>query len=243
MCTILIWHQQWEEAPLVVACNRDEALGRPSAPPEVREIGGRRCLAPRDLQAGGTWMGVNDAGVFVGITNRFGSEPDPSRESRGAVVAEALGYGSSVEALAQLEQVDPRRFNPFHLVVADRSGGGILVSEGETLRREPLARGLSMVTERSFQSEVSGRETLLRTLVGEVSESAQAPSDAALRSILGRHGETGFNSVCVHEDDLGYGTLSSAILRLGSGPGELEFLSCDGPPCTSLYQPFSFKLA
>jgi hypothetical protein len=181
--------------------------------------------------------------VFVGITNRFGSEPDPSRESRGAVVAEALGYGTGAQALVQLGQVDPRRFNPFHLVVADRSGGGILVSDGQILRSEPLAPGFSMVTERSFQAEASGRETLLRTLVGEVSGAAQAPSDATLTSLLGRHGETGFNSVCVHEDDLGYGTLSSAILRLGPGPGDLGFLSCDGPPCTSLYQPFSFKLA
>ncbi|HLT35932.1 MAG TPA: NRDE family protein, partial [Enhygromyxa sp.] len=93
MCTIIAALQVWPGRPLVVAANRDEALDRPAIDPRVwapGEVAARRVLAPRDLRAGGTWLGVNDAGLFVGITNRR-AIPDPRRRSRGELVFEALG--------------------------------------------------------------------------------------------------------------------------------------------------------
>jgi uncharacterized protein with NRDE domain len=68
----------WPEAPLVVAANRDEALDRPSGPPRRYPLGERSVLAPEDKVGGGTWLGVNDQGLFVGITNRFGLPKDPA---------------------------------------------------------------------------------------------------------------------------------------------------------------------
>lgn len=52
-------------------------------------------MAPRDDVAGGTWLGVNAAGVFVGITNRYLGPKDDARVSRGALVTRALALPSA----------------------------------------------------------------------------------------------------------------------------------------------------
>src|SRR5262247_4444821 len=73
---------------LQIAANRDEFLARPAAAPMPSVDG--RWLAPRDLQAGGTWLGVNAAGLFVGVTNRTSGPRDATRRSRGLLVLDGL---------------------------------------------------------------------------------------------------------------------------------------------------------
>lgn len=84
MCVLAIF---LEPGGLTVAANRDEALARPSAPPAEIEAG---IVAGRDLEAGGTWLGLNRHGLFVAVTNR--NHPARSRGmiSRGSLALEAL---------------------------------------------------------------------------------------------------------------------------------------------------------
>ena len=68
MCLIVFAWSPDHSQPLVVAANRDEFHARPSLPLGCWEdapwiIGGR------DLQAGGTWMGVTARGRFAALTN------------------------------------------------------------------------------------------------------------------------------------------------------------------------------
>jgi len=88
VCTLVFAWQVFPDAPVVAAANRDEALDRPSTPPEVIEDS-PRIVAPRDEEAGGTWIGYNEAGVFVAITNRWNGrearlEGAPRNRERGA---------------------------------------------------------------------------------------------------------------------------------------------------------------
>ncbi|MEE8556561.1 MAG: NRDE family protein, partial [Myxococcota bacterium] len=95
MCTLIVLDRVVPRVPLVVASNRDEYLSRPAAPPAlVRAEGpeGIPRVAPQDLEAGGTWMGVNARGLFVGLTNRPSTRRDRNRRSRGKLVMDALGY-------------------------------------------------------------------------------------------------------------------------------------------------------
>src|SRR5690606_3427306 len=92
MCTLVVASHVLEGAPLVVVANRDERLGRASSPPRAWAEG---FCAPRDEVAGGTWLGVNPHGVFVGITNRYLGPRDDTRASRGGLVVDALRLGSA----------------------------------------------------------------------------------------------------------------------------------------------------
>jgi uncharacterized protein with NRDE domain len=113
MCLILVAWKVHEEFPLVVAANRDEFHARPAARagfwddrPEM--------LAGRDLQAGGTWMGVSRGGRFAAVTNyRGGTEPGAA-ESRGALVTRYL-EGVHVPTLAERKSA----YSGFNLLASD----------------------------------------------------------------------------------------------------------------------------
>lgn len=69
MCTLIVLHRCVPGRPLVVAANRDEFLDRPAEGPALRSSRTGPIVAPRDLEAGGTWVGVSARGVFAGLTN------------------------------------------------------------------------------------------------------------------------------------------------------------------------------
>ena len=123
MCTLLLAWQVDPARPLIVAANRDEFYARPSAmaaswprasaaDPEV--------VAGRDLQAGGTWLGVTRAGRFAALTNvrEPGVATPPGAPSRGQLVADFLrGRASPASYLAALR---PESYAGFNLLVGDR---------------------------------------------------------------------------------------------------------------------------
>jgi uncharacterized protein with NRDE domain len=118
MCVVaLAWrvHPDW---PLILIGNRDEFHGRPSAPLAAWDDGSG-LVAGRDLQAGGTWLGVHrPSGRTVVVTNVRGAMPDPEKESRGALVVDMLrGDGR----FADPAESDLERFNAFNLFAV---GGG-----------------------------------------------------------------------------------------------------------------------
>lgn len=82
MCTLIVLHRCVPERPLVVAANRDEFLDRPAEPPAIRASSRGPIVAPLDLEAGGTWVGLSRRGVFAGLTNlrpeTAGSDASPN---------------------------------------------------------------------------------------------------------------------------------------------------------------------
>lgn len=144
MCTLILLHRCVGGAPLVVAANRDEYLDRPASGPGVLETGGVRAVAPRDLRAGGTWLGVSEHGLFAGLTNRPTPRPDPARRSRGLLVTEALREPDAETAAKRLQSLPPAAYNPFQLVLADAERAFAVVYD-ETPRLLPLAPGVHVV--------------------------------------------------------------------------------------------------
>lgn len=142
MCVLAFaWHThpRW---PLVVAGNRDELHARPAAPLEEWE-GRSGLIAGRDLQSGGTWLGVSGQGRFAVITNLRGYGPPlPGRPSRGALVT---GLLEGAEPFDQVDRVDLEGFNPFNLIFADREEAWFLSNRPEPLRSRlaPGVYGLS----------------------------------------------------------------------------------------------------
>jgi uncharacterized protein with NRDE domain len=119
MCLILVAWQAHPDFPLVLAANRDEFFARPAAParwwadqPDI--------LAGRDLEAGGTWLGVHRRGAFAGLTNfRDPASQRPGTPSRGALVADTLtGHQPVAERLAWLAR-HGGDYNGFNLIFSD----------------------------------------------------------------------------------------------------------------------------
>ncbi|MBH8611743.1 NRDE family protein [Pseudomonas mohnii] len=89
MCLIVFAWRPDHAQPLIVAANRDEFYARPSLPlaqwsetPQVH--------AGRDLEAGGTWLGIGANGRFAALTNIRDPHRPPGRRSRGELVARFL---------------------------------------------------------------------------------------------------------------------------------------------------------
>ena len=69
MCLLAVLYRLVPESPILVAANREEYYDRASQPPSIQS-GKPRVLCGMDQRAGGTWLGVNQHGMFVGLCNR-----------------------------------------------------------------------------------------------------------------------------------------------------------------------------
>ena len=117
MCLVLLAWQQHPEIPLIVAGNRDEFHARPTKelhwwPDQPEIVGGR------DLQAGGTWLGLNRNGRFATVTNfRDAEKPSAKYRSRGELVSEFLL--GSLDPIEYLQSIKGARYAGFNLILGD----------------------------------------------------------------------------------------------------------------------------
>ena len=102
MCLIVMAWRAHPEIPCLIAANRDEFHGRPTAAAhwwtDRSDI-----LAGRDLLAGGTWIGITRSGRFAAVTNyRDPANGRADAPSRGSLVRSFLESSASVaEGLAK----------------------------------------------------------------------------------------------------------------------------------------------
>jgi uncharacterized protein with NRDE domain len=242
MCTLVVATAVWASAPLVVAANRDEQLARPASLPHRwgrDQRGGEPLIfAPRDLLAGGTWLGVRGASLFVGITNRFGGQVlPPGPRSRGELVLDALAAGSVEVAAERIAGLSPAQHNPFHLVIADRRCAHLVWNDGVRHHHEVLTPGLHVVSERSRGAAPTERDGLLRRRLDERREAGEPGLDQ-WRALLSEHAASPFEGPCVHADERGYGTRSSTVVRLPA-EGGIGFFHAEGRPCVTPYEDLS----
>lgn len=144
MCLILVAWQSHPDYPLVVAANRDEFFARPSAEAafwnEAPDV-----LAGRDLEAGGTWLGISRQGRFAALTNyREGGKQKPAAPSRGALVADFLAGNIEPETYLAGLAAHGADFNGFNLFVSDGQTLGYYANRGAgPLALPPGIYGLS----------------------------------------------------------------------------------------------------
>lgn len=232
MCTLIVVR---EPDRLRVAANRDERLNRPARPPTRWPLGDRVAVAPVDEQAGGTWIGVNDRGVFAGLTNRFGVSGRPDAPSRGRWVPRMLAADSAAEGVRALKDEHVRE-NGFHLVVADLQDAFEIVHDGAQLEVRSLPPGVTVLTERSRGAAPAPRETLISALVAEGGTDRDA-----LAAILDRADpERPLDGVRVYAPELDYGTRSSALIEIDRGG--LRFEHAERYPSVTAYRDYAGSL-
>lgn len=197
-------HPRWR---LVVIGNRDEFHERPTAPLARWPNG---VIAGRDLQAGGTWLGVNDAGRFALVTNlRVDGYPLPHLASRGALVTDWL---------AGREPAAPETMNPFNLFLADAEAASHLSNHPE-VRRIPLAPGIHGLSNGPHEqpwAKTQALEAALETWLAADSTDP-APLFAALADrteLPGLGPEPRFSPVFIQNPV--YGTRCSTVLTIAA---------------------------
>jgi len=193
MCVAAVaWnaHPDWQ---LVAIGNRDEFHERPAVALE-KWGGAAGIIAGRDLQSGGTWLGVSEAGHFVLVTNLRGyGSPNPARRSRGELVTRML------EGKPVPPELDP--YNPFNLIHVDGSEAHFLTNRPDNARvhlatgiyglsngtlDEPWAKTLQLKS--ALQGWLAGGETsfapLFATLasdtIADLGTHPAMPSDIAI---------------------------------------------------------------
>ena len=202
MCVAAIaWraHPRWL---LVAAGNRDEFHGRPAAALARWDNG---ILAGRDLEAGGTWLGVAE-GRFALVTNRRAEgRPRPGMASRGALVTDYL---------EGLEPGDGAAMNPFNLVTAGPEGAHLLANFPGHDRRV-LTSGIHTLSNGGLDELWFKEVRLAAALEGWLA--AEAEPEAlfeALRNPLPdpQQADSPFSSVFIVNPD--YGTRCSSVIAV-----------------------------
>ena len=247
MCTLIAFHRVWSDAPIVVATNRDEEYARRSLPPRWQGTS-PAVLAPVDERAGGTWMGANEFGLWVGLTNRRSRADRPLR-SRGLLCRELLDLPDVASAAAALTSLH-EPYNPFHVVIADAERMVLVEHEDGDVAFRALGPGCHLVTNRPFDEIADepkahrARRLLSRAGLWPPIRGGPAPDDLEdrLAAILADHGEGGGDAICLHGAQ--GGTKSAAVWRVGSpagpnGAGSVRLSFADGPPCVTAFHPLA----
>ena len=124
MCLIVFGWQVKRGTPLIAAANRDEFYARPALPAHYWKDS-PTVFAGRDLEGGGTWMGISksDHGFkFAALTNvRAPSLMKDNAPTRGLLVSNYLS--SSVEPSIYIEELKKNEhlYNGFNLLVGDEN--------------------------------------------------------------------------------------------------------------------------
>jgi uncharacterized protein with NRDE domain len=139
MCLIVFAWRPEHDLPLVMAANRDEFYARPSLP-----LGGWEdapgLYGGRDLEAGGTWLGIGPQGRFAALTNLRDPRQPPRGRSRGELPVQFLRSPLAPEAFLMDVAQRAGDYSGFNLLIGDRQQLWLLNSRSGM--PEQLSEGL-----------------------------------------------------------------------------------------------------
>ncbi len=139
MCLVVLAVRPHPSISLVVAANRDEMHARPTR--ELAEWGDHPGLfAGRDLDKGGTWLGVTRAGRFAALTNVRDPAVRRTGRSRGELVRGFLESDAPASEWCRDLEARAYVYPAFNLVVSD--GLDVRYTTEAPSSHAPLGAGL-----------------------------------------------------------------------------------------------------
>jgi len=244
MCTLIAAIGEVPGFPLVLAGNRDEDPARNGSLPDIV------CRSPRiwaglDPKAGGTWLGLNEHGVVVALTDRSTPEPNPDLRSRGLLCLDGLRLPNARSAMSFVGAECARRaFNYFNIFCADREEARVLYYTGHARVRR-VGPGLHVLGRRDVDDPITPKVARARSLI------RQEPKPVSIADWIER-----LKAVCADEDPScepgdriqvraeRISTLCSSIIALHeSALAKSIYLHCQGLPGEVPYEDFSRLLS
>ncbi len=257
MCLILFAHKVHPDYPLVMAANRDEAYARPTAAATFWNDS-PHIYGGRDLEQGGTWLGITRSGTFAAVTNfREGAGAKKSSRSRGELVASFLHKKQRPADYVARVHGKAGDYNGFNLLAGDldelqylsnRGGEPTVVAPGvhglsNHLLNTPwpkVERGRKIVTE-LLQSR---SQELIDGLFGLLAARTIAPDNALPETGVGLPRERVLSPAFIASPT--YGTRSSTVMLIDNH-GEVTFIERSfgalGSPGSSTTGRFALEIA
>jgi len=237
MCILAIQYQPGGNSPILVAANREEHHERPSQTPSIQS-GKPRILAGLDQQAGGTWLGVNQHGLFVGACNRPKMMPAVNPRSRGLLCRDLLRANSAREAVDMaMDELSGGNYNGVNYVIADYETGWA-VHGGDEVNAAELTVGLNIIANGDLNDARHERVALCRRLLTLQTLDSPVKFLAVASKVFARSpSPPGRPSMVVRASD--WGTVSSTLIALGKKPRDAIYQFADGAPDDAKYEDYS----
>ncbi len=233
MCLILFAWRAHPEYRLIVAANRDEYFGRPTAPAGFWDDP-PGILAGRDLEAGGTWLGITVQGRFAALTNyRNPADKKSIAPSRGGLVGDFLAATTKPEAYLAKIAERAQEYNGFSLLVGDEDSLHFLSNRGDGVSRvKPGVHGLSnhlldtpwpkVEKGKSRFAALLGKPFDAEAMLGLLDDSQPAANHLLPSTGVSLEMEERLSAIRIAAAG-GYGTRCSTVLCMGES-GKIEFL-------------------
>lgn len=235
MCLLALLYRVVDDAPVVVGANREEAYARPGEPP-LLQGNGTRFVAGRDPREGGTWLGVNEHGLLVAVTNRPKSQMPLNPRSRGLLVRDLLTCpGSAVASGMALQELGTERYQGCNILCADKDRA-VVIQAGDWLRAKPLPPGIHVLSTSDINNGSDPRiqhslEWLYSRGYRDAGECLQA------LELLCKQTGNGTPAICLKGEN--HGTISSSLIALRSRLTDSSLWHAQGSPAESRYEDYS----
>lgn len=235
MCTVSWLHQ---DDGYQLLCNRDEKRERKeAAPPRVEKFGHITVVTPRDGDAGGSWIAVNEFGVSVCLLNGANLSGHPAartpgawRTSRGTLLMSLTDASSSREVCERVWQSDLTPVAPFTLVALE-PGQPAAVVEWDGEERAVLLNGEPYMPLTSSSFDAPGAQVRRQTEFHRLTGSGRGLSAETLVAFHESHGEGHADAYtpCMHRADAATVSFSRITVQREA----IDFFYTPGAPCES----------
>jgi len=224
MCLIAFaWnvHPRWR---LLLAGNRDEFHARPSA--ALARWDDASIVGGRDLEAGGTWLGVADGGRCCVVTNVRDPRDPQLGTSRGLLATDYLGGAADAATHARQLLRTAADYRPFNLLTFDAGAAFYLGNRPESRAQavSPGVHGLSnadfdtpwpktrALMQRLQQWIEAGGETDFAPLFEALADERQAPEAQLPDTGVGLERERLLSPAFIRGEQ--YGTRASTVVAI-----------------------------
>jgi len=231
MCLVALAIDHHRRFPLVIAANRDEHFQRPAARLAwwTPDTGGPAILGGRDLDAGGTWMGLTAEGRLALVTNvrdvRRGN--DASAPSRGRIVPDWLSGRERTDRFWMRTALSG--YNGFNLVAFDFRQGECFYASNDGHPAQRLERGIHGLSNAALDTPwpkvvalkarlrdaLDGSESvdaLAMHLFDALADRTEAPDDTLPHTGLPVERERRLSAAFIRTPEGGYGTRCSTLV-------------------------------
>ena len=177
MCTAVFRFDPEAAYPFLLIGNRDEMADRPALTPARHWPDRAEVIGGLDETAGGTWMAVNEAGVFATLLNAKQTlGPQDGKRSRGELPLDALDFEAAADAAEAAETLEPSAYRPFNLLIADADAVFLVQNDGvSACAAQRVEPGLYMISHSNLNDPTDPRVRWFR----DAFERLDAPQDPA----------------------------------------------------------------